>query len=171
MKGIVLHGGHGTRLRPLTHTGPKQLLPIANKPMSQYAIEDLRDAGITDIALIVGGAYHEKVKEYYGDGKQFGVSLTYIYQDEPKGIAHAVGLCKEFVSNSNFIVYLGDNVLRKGISSYANKFDFNNNDAMILLCEVENPKMFGIAEVDFPSHKIKKIVEKPKKPASNFSPL
>ncbi|SVE26837.1 uncharacterized protein METZ01_LOCUS479691, partial [marine metagenome] len=94
MKGIILHGGHGTRLRPLTHTGPKQLLPIANKPMSQYCIESIREAGITDIAIIIGGLGSNKVKEYYGNGKNFGVNLTYIEQDEPRGIAHAIRLCK-----------------------------------------------------------------------------
>ena len=89
MKGIILHGGHGTRLRPLTHTGPKQLLKIANKPMSQYVLEDLRNAGIKDIAIIIGDVYPEKVKEFYGNGEKFDVNLTYVYQDNPKGIAHA----------------------------------------------------------------------------------
>ena len=112
MKGIILHGGHGTRLRPLTHTGPKQLLKIANKPMSQYALEDLKNAGITEIAIIIGDVYPEKVKNYYGDGKSFGLDITYVYQDEPKGIAHAIGLCKEFVGNDKFVVYLGDTIFR-----------------------------------------------------------
>ena len=94
MKGIVLHGGHGTRLRPLTHTGPKQLLPIANKPMSQYCIESIKETGITEIAIIVGGVGSNKVREYYGSGEKFGVSFTYIEQNEPKGIAHAIRLCK-----------------------------------------------------------------------------
>ena len=98
MKGIILHGGHGTRLRPLTHTGPKQLLPIANKPMSQYCIESIREAGITDIAIIIGGLGSNKVREYYENGENFGVNLTYIEQDYPRGIAHAVNLCKDFVA-------------------------------------------------------------------------
>jgi glucose-1-phosphate thymidylyltransferase len=92
LKGIILHGGHGTRLRPLTHTGPKQLLPIANKPMSQYCVESLRDAGIKEIAIIIGGVGANKVKEFYGDGNKFDVKFTYIEQDEPKGIAHAINL-------------------------------------------------------------------------------
>ena len=99
MKGIILHGGHGTRLRPLTHTGPKQLLPIANKPMSQYALEDLKKAGAKDIAIIIGDVYPEKVQEYYGDGSKFGVNITYVYQDKPKGISHAIRLCKDFIKN------------------------------------------------------------------------
>ena len=117
MKGIILHGGHGTRLRPLTHTGPKQLLKIANKPMSQYALEDLKNAGITEIAIIIGDVYPEKVKNYYGDGKSLGVKITYVYQNQPKGIAHAIGLCKEFVGNDKFVVYLGDNIFRSGLKN------------------------------------------------------
>ena len=121
MKGIILHGGHGTRLRPLTHTGPKQLLPIANKPMSQYALEDLKDIGVTDIAIIIGDVYPEKVKEYYGNGKSFGVNITYVYQDKPKGIAHAIQLCRDFVKDEKFVVYLGDNILRRDLADYYEK--------------------------------------------------
>jgi len=167
MKGIILHGGHGTRLRPLTHTGPKQLLPIANKPMSQYALEDLREAGITEIGVIIGDVYPEKVKEFYGDGTKFGVKITYIYQDKPKGIAHAIGLCKEFVGNERFVVYLGDNILRKGLTSYTKRFGSSNAGAMILLCEVDDASRFGIAE--FENNKIKKIIEKPKTTNSNLA--
>jgi glucose-1-phosphate thymidylyltransferase len=168
MKGIILHGGHGTRLRPLTHTGPKQLLPIANKPMSQYALEDLRKIGIKDIAIIIGDVYPEKVKEYYGDGSDFGVNITYIFQDKPKGISHAIKLCKEFVDNSNFVVYLGDNVLRKELDDYAAKFESSNSDALILLCAVDEPQRFGVAELD-KQGKIKQIIEKPKNPSSNLA--
>lgn len=167
MKGIILHGGHGTRLRPLTHTGPKQLLPIANKPMSQYALEDLKKAGITDIAIIIGDVYPEKVKEYYGDGSKFGVKISYIYQDQPKGISHAIRLCKDFVDNDRFVVYLGDNVLRKDLADYTKKFQASDSDAMILLCKVDEPQRFGIAEID--GDRIKKIVEKPKDPPSNLA--
>ncbi len=167
MKGIILHGGHGTRLRPLTHAGPKQLLPIANKPMSQYALEDLRQAGITDIAIIIGDVYPEKVKEYYGDGKKFGVKISYIYQKEPKGISHAIRLCKDFVGNEKFIVYLGDNVLRTGLVNYTKKFAPSKSDALILLCEVDHPSRFGIAELD--GKKITKIIEKPKHTTSNLA--
>lgn len=167
MKGIILHGGHGTRLRPLTHTGPKQLLPIANKPMSQYALEDLKKAGIKEIAIIIGDVYPEKVKEYYGDGSKFGVSISYVFQDKPKGISHAIRLCKDFIGNDRFIVYLGDNVLRKDLVDYTKKFQDSRADAMILLCEVDEPQRFGIAELD--GKKIKKIMEKPKNPPSNLA--
>ena len=116
MKGVILHGGHGTRLRPLTHTGPKQLLPIANKPMSEYCVETLIESGITDIAFIIGGIGADKVKEYYGDGTKYDANFSYIQQDYPKGIAHAVSLCKDFVGNEKFVVFLGDNIIQRSIS-------------------------------------------------------
>jgi glucose-1-phosphate thymidylyltransferase len=167
LKGIILHGGHGTRLRPLTHTGPKQLLKIANKPMSQYALEDLRDAGITDIAIIIGDVYPEKVKEFYDDGTKFGVKITYVFQDQPKGIAHAIGLCRDFIADDKFVVYLGDNILRTGLSSYVKNFEISSNDAQILLVEVENPSQFGVVEMK--ENKIINIIEKPKIPPSNLA--
>ena len=170
MKGIILHGGHGTRLRPLTYTGPKHLLHIANKPMSQCALEDLKNIGIHDIAIVVGDVYPEKVKQYYGNGKEFGVNITYIYQEKPKGISHAIRLCKEFVGDDKFIVYLGDNVLRKNLTDYTKKFSSSGLDAMILLCEVDNPSKFGVAYIDKEdSMKIKSIIEKPKNPTSNLA--
>jgi len=148
MKGIILHGGHGTRLRPLTHTGPKQLLKIANKPMSQYALEDLKNAGITEIAIIIGDVYPEKVKNYYGDGKSWGIDITYVYQDEPKGIAHAISLCKEFIGNNKFVVYLGDNIFRSGLKKYVDTFTSSTDSALILLAEVTNPSQFGVAKIE-----------------------
>ena len=167
MKGIILHGGHGTRLRPLTHTGPKQLLPIANKPMSQYCIESISEAGITDIAIIIGGLGANKVSEYYNNGENFGVNITYIEQDYPKGIAHAVSLCKDFVGDEKFVVFLGDNIIQKSISQFATNFERSNYDALILLCEVDNPSRFGIADVK--DGKIIKIMEKPKNPPTNLA--
>lgn len=167
MKGIILHGGHGTRLRPLTHTGPKQLLPIANKPMSQYCLESIKNAGIRDIAIIIGGIGANKVKEYYGNGENFGVNITYVKQDSPRGIAHAIQLCKDFVDNSKFLVFLGDNIIQKNIKDYAKSFENSDYDASILLCEVENPSRFGIADVK--DGKIIKIMEKPKDPPTNLA--
>ena len=167
MKGILLHGGHGTRLRPLTHTGPKQLLPIANKPMSEYCIETMRDAGIKDIAIIIGGIGSEKVKEYYNNGEKLGVNLVYIKQDYPRGIADAINLCKDFIGNEKFIVFLGDNIILKSISEFTNNFEKSNSDASILLCEVDNPSRFGIADVK--DGKIKEIIEKPKNPPTNLA--
>ena len=167
MKGIILHGGHGTRLRPLTHTGPKQLLPIANKPMSQYCIESMREAEVTDIVIIIGGLGSDKVKEYYENGENFGVNLTYIEQDYPRGIAHAVNLCKDFVGDEKFVVFLGDNIIQKSISDFVKNFERSNYDASILLCEVDNPSRFGIADVK--NGKILKIMEKPQKPPTNLA--
>ena len=167
MKAIVLHGGHGTRLRPLTHTGPKQLLPIANKPMSQYCIESIKETGITEIAIIVGGVGSNKVREYYGSGERFGVSFTYIEQNEPKGIAHAIRLCKEFVNDEKFLVFLGDNIIQRSIADFTSNFKKSEFDATILLCEVDNPSRFGIAAIE--NDKITKILEKPKDPPSNLA--
>lgn len=167
MKGIILHGGHGTRLRPLTHTGPKQLLAIANKPMSRYALDDFVDAGITDIAIIIGDIFPEKVREFYGDGNKFGVKITYIYQDKPGGIAQAIGLCRDFIGDDRFVVYLGDNILKGGIKKYTDRFVKSSADALILLCEVKDPSRFGIATIR--GDHIEKIVEKPKNPESNLA--
>jgi len=168
MKGVILHGGHGTRLRPLTHTGPKQLIPVANKPISQYVLEDLRNSGIRNIAIILGNILPEKVKSYYEDGSKFGVNITYIYQGNPVGIAHAVGLAEEFICDSPFVVYLGDNLLKGGISKCAQEFQQENCDAMILLCKVENPQQFGVAEFDKNGNLVR-LIEKPKKPPSNYA--
>ncbi len=167
MKGIILHGGHGTRLRPLTHTGPKQLLPIANKPMSQFCLETIVETGITDIAIIIGGIGSDKVQEYYGNGKKFGVNITYVEQDEPKGIAHAIRLCKDFIKNEKFLVFLGDNIIQKSIKDFVENFQNSKYDATVLLCEVDDPTRFGIADIE--NNKIKEIIEKPKTPKSNLA--
>ena len=167
MKGIILHGGHGTRLRPLTHTGPKQLLPIANKPMSEYCLEAIKDCNITEIAIIIGGVGSEKVREYYGNGEKFGVNITYVKQDEPRGIAHAINLCRNFIQDEKFLVFLGDNIIQKPISEIKEKFENSTFDATLLLCEVDNPSRFGIA--DLKDGKITKIMEKPKEPPTNFA--
>jgi len=168
MKGIILHGGRGTRLRPLTHVGPKQLIPVANKPISQYVLEDLVEAGVKDVAIVLGDIYPEKVKEYYGDGSAFGAKLSYIYQGEPRGIAHAISLCEEYIGNESFIVYLGDNLLKGGIKEYAESFKNSNYDAMILLCEVENPQRFGVAKFS-ENGRLIGLIEKPKEPPSNYA--
>ena len=167
MKGIILHGGHGTRLRPLTHTGPKQLLPIANKPMSQFCLEAISETGIKEIAIVIGGIGSNKVREYYGDGEKFGVNVTYIEQDKPRGIAHAIRLCKDFINNEKFLVFLGDNIIQKSITDFVNNFKNSDYDATVLLCEVDNPSRFGIADIE--NEKILKITEKPKNPTSNLA--
>jgi glucose-1-phosphate thymidylyltransferase len=167
LKGILLHGGHGTRLRPLTHTGPKQLLPIANKPMSEYCIESMKSAGVKDIVIIIGGIGTQKVKDYYGDGERFGVKISYILQDFPRGIAHAISLCEDFIKNEKFLVFLGDNIIQKSISGFGIDFEKSTAVASILLCEVDNPSRFGIADIK--DGKIIKIIEKPKVPPTNLA--
>jgi glucose-1-phosphate thymidylyltransferase len=167
MKGILLHAGHGTRLRPLTHTGPKQLLPIANRPMSEYCIESMKETGIVDIAIIIGGTGSQKVKDYYGDGTKFGVNIKYIHQDFPRGISHAISLCEDFIDNEKFLVFLGDNIIQKSIKDFSINFEKSNAAASILLCEVDNPSRFGIADIQ--NGEIKKIMEKPQDPPTNLA--
>lgn len=167
MKGIVLHGGYGTKLRPLTHTGPKQLIPIANKPISQYVLEDLRDSGIRDVAIVLGSIHPEKVREYYGNGQGLGMKIRYIQQDEPKGIAHAVQLCQSFTRNQPFIVYLGDNMIKGGISGVVKKFEKSDDDVYLLLSKVKEPERFGVAKFD-EKGRLSQLIEKPKKPPSNY---
>lgn len=168
MKGVILSGGHGTRLRPLTHTGPKQLIPIANKPVIEYAIEDLRDAGITDIGIILGTNMPNKIKEELGDGSKYDVNITYIMQGEPKGLAHAAATAKEFVDGESFVMYLGDNILKSGIDEFVKGFDESEFSSRLLLQEVEDPRQFGVAELN-EEGKIINLVEKPEHPKSNLA--
>ena len=168
MKGVILSGGHGTRLRPLTHTGPKQLIPIANKAVIDYAIEDLRDAGISEIGIILGTNMPNKIKAALGDGSRFGVNITYIMQGEPKGLAHAAKTAKEFVDGDSFVMYLGDNILKSGIEEFVKGFDESNFSSRLLLQEVEDPRQFGVAELN-DDGKIINLVEKPKHPKSNLA--
>ncbi len=168
MKGVILSGGHGTRLRPLTHTGPKQLIPIANKPVIDYAIEDLRDAGITEIGIILGTNMPNKIKDALGDGSRFGVDITYIMQGEPKGLAHAAKTAKDFVGNDSFVMYLGDNILKSGIEEFVSGFDDSDFSSRLLLQEVDDPRQFGVAELN-DDGKIINLVEKPENPRSNLA--
>lgn len=168
MKGIVLHGGHGTRLRPLTHTGPKQLIPVANKPISQHVLEDLRKAGIKKVLIVVGHIQPEKVKEQYGNGSELGLDISYVEQEEPKGIAHAIGLCRDSIGDKRFVVYLGDNLIKGGISRLVKKFKKSNSDALVFLSEVENPNRFGVAKFDNDGN-LEGLVEKPDEPPSDYA--
>ncbi|MCW1311657.1 MAG: sugar phosphate nucleotidyltransferase, partial [Candidatus Rehaiarchaeum fermentans] len=167
MKGVILHGGAGTRLRPITHTGPKQLIPIGNKPMSQYALEYLTDSGIKDIAIVLGDIYPDKVKDYYGDGSKFNCKITYIDQGRPLGIAHAISLTEEFVNDDKFVVILGDNLIGDSIDKYVKKFEYSDYDAYLLLSESSHPSDFGVAKFSS-SGKLIGLIEKPKEPPSNF---
>jgi glucose-1-phosphate thymidylyltransferase len=170
MKGLILAGGLGTRLRPLSHTGPKQLIPIANKPVLHYIIEDLKNAGITDIGVIVGYT-PERVKyitDSCGNGSKFGVKITYIEQDAPRGLAHAVYTAKDFLKNDYFTVYLGDNMLSNGIKEYVGEFRNSNFDAGVLISEVDNPSIYGVALLNRKGEIID-IEEKPEKPKSKLA--
>lgn len=168
MKGIILAGGRGTRLRPITHTGPKQLVPVANKPVLQYAVEDLRDAGITEIGVILGNLGRDEIQEFLGDGSAFGVDITYIVQGNPLGLAHAVGCAREFVGTDDFVVYLGDNLLDDGATDLVGSFEDGEHAAGIALQEVNDPGQFGVADVDEAGH-VQTLVEKPDDPPSNLA--
>jgi len=168
MKGLILAGGYGTKLRPLTHTGPKQLIPIANKPNILYCLEDLKEVGIKDIGVILGNVMPEKVKEFLGDGSKYGVKITYIVQGEPKGIAHAVGLAEEFMGDEPFVVYLGDNILKGGVGGLVQAFEKPGPEAVIGLCKVKNPERFGVAVLG-ENGEIIRLVEKPKERISDLA--
>lgn len=170
MKGLILAGGLGKRLRPLTYSGPKQILPIANKPVLYYCVEDLVNVGVKDIGIIVG--YTEErinaIKECVGDGSRWGVKITYIEQDAPRGLAHAVYIAEDFIGNDDFIVYLGDNILKGGIKSFAENFKESGVDANLLLTKVDNPSQYGIVTLN-ENGKITDIEEKPEKPGSDLA--
>jgi glucose-1-phosphate thymidylyltransferase len=166
VKGLILSGGKGTRLRPITHTSAKQLVPIANCPILFYAIEAIRDAGITDIGIIVGDTKKE-IKAAVGDGSTWGVKVTYIEQEEPLGLAHAVLTAEDFIGKSPFVMYLGDNLLLGGINDFVKEFQATSPCAFLLLVNVADPESFGVAELK--DGKVVRLWEKPKTPKSNLA--
>ncbi len=166
MKGLVLAGGHGTRLRPLTFTGNKHMLPIANKPMLFYGLEHLVNAGIKEIFVVLG-PIKEGVREAIGDGSHFGAKVEYIEQPEPKGLAHAVLISEPYVRNDSFVMYLGDNLLRQGAKPMVQTFLENKADCVIAVKPVKDPSLYGIAEMQ--DGKIVRLVEKPKHSKSNLA--
>ncbi|QKR00839.1 glucose-1-phosphate thymidylyltransferase [Metallosphaera tengchongensis] len=163
MKAVILHGGQGTRLRPLTHTGPKQLIKVAGKPISQWALEQVRDAGVKDVILILGDNVPNKVVEYYGDGSRFGVRITYVYQGKARGLADAVYRVRGLVKGERFLVYLGDNVVNYDLGKFAS----SGSNASILLAKVQDPSRFGVAVIR--EGKLVKLVEKPKERISDLA--
>src|SRR3954453_4257404 len=168
LKGLILSGGKGTRLRPITHTSAKQLVPVANKPVLFYGIEAMAHAGIEEVGIIIAPETGEEIKAMAGDGSQFGVEITYILQDEPLGLAHAVLTAEPFLRDSPFVMYLGDNLLQGGIAELVDAFRTNEPEALILLTPVPDPENYGVAELNG-SNTVKRLVDKPKEPATNLA--
>jgi glucose-1-phosphate thymidylyltransferase len=167
LKGLILSGGAGTRLRPITHTSAKQLVPVANKPVLFYGIEALVGAGVTEIVIVIAPETGGEIREAVGDGSAFGAAVTYVEQDAPRGLAHAVLTAEEALGSGPFVMYLGDNLLRDGISELVSTFRGGDHDALLLLTEVDDPWHYGVAELD--GERIVRLVEKPKDPPSNMA--
>jgi glucose-1-phosphate thymidylyltransferase len=166
VKGLILSGGKGTRLRPLTYTSAKQLVPVANKPVLFYGIEAIAEAGITDIGIVVGDT-HAEIRAAVGDGSRWGIRVTYIEQDAPRGLAHAVKISEPFIGRDPFVMYLGDNLLNKGITHFVREFEREKPAAQILLARVPDPQMFGVAQLQ--DGRVVKLVEKPKEPIGDLA--
>jgi glucose-1-phosphate thymidylyltransferase len=167
LKGLILSGGKGTRLRPITHTSAKQLVPVANKPVLFYGIEAMAQAGIHDVGIIIAPETGEEIRRTAGDGSRFGVRLTYILQDEPLGLAHAVLTAEPFLGDSPFVMYLGDNLLQGGIEDLVQAFRTNSPDALILLTPVPDPEHYGVAELH--DGTVVRLVEKPPEPRTDLA--
>jgi len=163
---LILSGGAGTRLRPITHTSAKQLVPVANKPILYYGLEALREAGITNIGIIVGDT-EDEIREAVGDGSTWDVEVTYIRQEAPLGLAHAVLTAADFLADTPFVMYLGDNLIKEGIANFVEEFQRKDVDALILLAHVSEPQRFGVARLD--GSRIIELIEKPKDPPSDLA--
>ncbi|MEJ7826305.1 MAG: glucose-1-phosphate thymidylyltransferase [Solirubrobacteraceae bacterium] len=167
MKGLILSGGKGTRLRPITHTSAKQLVPVANKPVLFYGIEAMAEAGIEEVGIIIAPETGGEIREAAGDGSRFGVRITYIEQDAPLGLAHAALTAEPFLDGESFVMYLGDNLLQGGITELVASFRASGPDALILLTSVADPQNYGVAELE--GGRVVRLVEKPLQPATDLA--
>ncbi len=167
MKALVLAGGAGTRLRPITHTSAKQLVPLANKPILFYALESIAEAGVREVGIVVGDTA-PAIQEAVGDGSRFGLAVTYLRQEAPLGLAHAVLIARDYLGDEPFVMYLGDNLLVGGITGFVEEFVRERPAAQVLLTKVEHPENFGVAELG-PDGRLLRLVEKPKEPRSNLA--
>ncbi len=181
MKGLILSGGAGTRLRPITHTSAKQLVPVANKPILFYGLEDMAEAGITEVGIVIGETGDE-IRAAVGDGSAWGLEVTYLPQDEPLGLAHCVLIARDFLGDDDFVMYLGDNLLRQGIAEFVESFEADREasarpslegdatppSAQILLARVPDPQRFGVAELG-PAGEVVRLLEKPDEPPSDLA--
>jgi glucose-1-phosphate thymidylyltransferase len=166
LKALILSGGYGSRLRPITHSQQKQLIPVANKPILFYAIEDIIEAGANEIGIILGPNKDQVIDAV--NSAKWDAGIEFIYQGEPKGLAHTILVAEDFLGNEEFIMYLGDNIIKGGITRHADKFKELKPDALVLLTQVDDPQRFGVAEFD-EQGKVRRLVEKPQVPPSNFA--